>query len=332
MRAPLIRSLEALAARSSLCGALALALGCTSAPPPPQLGELPLRQPGECGVRQPVPPVSADIVLAIDGSRWTRSLSGLDVDRDGEVGRWSANALRFNPFSHSSDPADSLLVAQVAAARSLIHNLAGHDVRFSVVLFYGSEISLRDPVGRIVEPLTRHSGVLEIALQSVLGHVPSGLADLDPGLTAAVDAMAFGSEDASGGASRVVLLMASRDVSTSTTEREKLDEPAIEQARLHAMLDRRGPGLTQYRELAYGQSRLARRRIERQTKGRESLAEASARAASEGLRFDTFGLGPAAATREPLALGDVARATGGTYYPVAHLDSLYCRLLLAVLP
>src|SRR5262245_39609006 len=58
-----------------------------------------------------------DVVIAIDTSRSTAAPAGVDVDRDGTCG--VAATGRFSDRM-SSDPGDSVLAAQVAAARTLL--------------------------------------------------------------------------------------------------------------------------------------------------------------------------------------------------------------------
>ena len=86
-------------------------------------------------------PLLYDVMLAIDVSASTRAASGVDVDGDGEVG---ANPLlellpptAYSADTLSSDPEDSVLHAEVAAARGLIERLDPRRVRVGVISFAG---------------------------------------------------------------------------------------------------------------------------------------------------------------------------------------------------
>jgi hypothetical protein len=86
-------------------------------------------------------PLLYDVMLAIDVSASTRAASGVDVDGDGEVG---ANPLlellpptAYSADTLSSDPEDSVLHAEVAAARGLIERLDARRVRVGVISFAG---------------------------------------------------------------------------------------------------------------------------------------------------------------------------------------------------
>ena len=86
-------------------------------------------------------PLQYDIIIAIDLSGSTKEASGTDVDRDGEVG--------FNPQKEllpdgmypddlqSTDPGDTILAAEVAAARALLNTLEPGRVRIGIVSFAG---------------------------------------------------------------------------------------------------------------------------------------------------------------------------------------------------
>jgi len=86
-------------------------------------------------------PLLYDVMLAIDVSASTRAASGVDVDGDGEIG---ANPLlellpptAYSADTLSSDPEDSVLHAEVAAARGLIERLDARRVRVGVISFAG---------------------------------------------------------------------------------------------------------------------------------------------------------------------------------------------------
>jgi hypothetical protein len=87
-------------------------------------------------------PVDFDVVIAIDVSHSTRYPSGIDVDEDGELG--------FDPHDElvapgtypedlvCSDPEDSILGAEIKAARYLVDVLGASRTRVGVVAFSGA--------------------------------------------------------------------------------------------------------------------------------------------------------------------------------------------------
>lgn len=86
-------------------------------------------------------PEQFDVMLAIDVSNSVRSASGVDVDGDGVVGVNPHREL-LPPGSYpdhvlSTDPEDSILHAEVAAARALIARLDPRRVRVGVLSFAG---------------------------------------------------------------------------------------------------------------------------------------------------------------------------------------------------
>ena len=87
-------------------------------------------------------PVDFDVVIAIDVSHSTRYPSGIDVDEDGELG--------FDPHDElvapgtypedlvCSDPEDSILGAEIKAARYLVDVLGASRTRVGIVAFSGA--------------------------------------------------------------------------------------------------------------------------------------------------------------------------------------------------
>ncbi len=98
-------------------------------------------------------PLDFDVMIAIDVSKSTRFPSGIDVDEDGDVG--------FNPHEEliapgtyhedvvCSDPDDSILSAEIQAARMLIDSLTAGRSRVGVLTFSG-EVDLE--TGERVSP------------------------------------------------------------------------------------------------------------------------------------------------------------------------------------
>jgi len=88
-----------------------------------------------------------DIAIALDVSNTTLDATGVDLDGDGRVGRtkrkWSLHA---DPRRGSSDRGDSIVRAELAAAKQLVSELDPEATRVSLVLFTGTA-RLAAPLG-----------------------------------------------------------------------------------------------------------------------------------------------------------------------------------------
>jgi hypothetical protein len=82
-----------------------------------------------------------EVILAIDVSESTKAASGSDVDADGAVGVNPHFELlppgTFPPGTYSTDPQDTVLHAEIQAARALIDSLDRRRVRVGVLSFAG---------------------------------------------------------------------------------------------------------------------------------------------------------------------------------------------------
>ncbi len=86
-------------------------------------------------------PVDFDVLIVLDVSHSTRYPSGIDVDEDGEVGFDPHDEL-VAPGTYAedvvcSDPEDSILAAEIKAARYLVEVLGAGRTRVGVVAFSG---------------------------------------------------------------------------------------------------------------------------------------------------------------------------------------------------
>jgi len=88
-----------------------------------------------------------DIIIAIDTSGSTSQPTGVDVDGDGVVGMPLFGATVGSRDLGSTDPGDSILAAEVAAARKLLGGLDPRSTRVGLVTFAG-------------QPVEGHPGVL----------------------------------------------------------------------------------------------------------------------------------------------------------------------------
>ena len=86
-------------------------------------------------------PEQFDVMLVLDVSDSTKAASGADVDRDGQVGVDPYNELlppgALDKNIRSTDPEDTILQAQVLAARTLLSGLDPRRVRVGLVTFAG---------------------------------------------------------------------------------------------------------------------------------------------------------------------------------------------------
>jgi len=132
-----------------------------------------------------------ELVIVFDGSRSTVDPTGSDIDRDGVIGRPHLGDWGLAADFGSTDPGDTLLSAQVLAARSLVHALASSDVRFAIAIFYGSGSAWEGPhpVGEIVAALTNDRETLDTALEEILRRQPMGMTSFATGMGAAIDVL-----------------------------------------------------------------------------------------------------------------------------------------------
>ncbi|MCP5069451.1 MAG: VWA domain-containing protein [bacterium] len=115
---------------------------------------------------------SFDLVIAIDVSGSTAYPTGSDVDGDGRVGR-----PRPERDGLSSDPGDSILAAEAAAATRLLAGLDPRRTRVGLIVF-GGDVSVSPGLGRgvvhveraalTVEPLTADVARIERALAELV--------------------------------------------------------------------------------------------------------------------------------------------------------------------
>ena len=138
-------------------------------------------------------PTRFDVMLVIDVSASTAFPSGIDVDNDGKLGEQRHPLMKGLPRVRNTDPDDSVLAAEVAAAEALLVGLDAERVHVGVVSFSG-EI---DPAtGRRRSPdqidafleqsLTGDFTLVGRALEALLLRGPSGGTNMEAGLKLAV--------------------------------------------------------------------------------------------------------------------------------------------------
>jgi len=138
---------------------------------------------------------SLDVVIAIDVSKSTSFPSLRDVDGDGRVGEtplWLyRDPQRFNssyspdPDSYSTDPDDSVLALELAAARVLAHDLYKSGADVGIVSFSGDvdpstavPLDPTQPDAWVLSELGSNIDELDSALNEILVRGPHGATNM----------------------------------------------------------------------------------------------------------------------------------------------------------
>jgi hypothetical protein len=229
-----------------------------------------------------------DVMLVIDVSDSTKVASGADVDRDGQVGVNPHNELlppgAYAADVFSTDPGDTILQAQVLAARSLLQGLDPRRVRVGLATF-GGEVNPHTGERKSVDqqdawlelPLTDDYAAVERALGSVLARGPHGATNFAAGIRLAIVELAglSGAKSEPREGVRKVMLFLTDGIPTLPVGKGNRQDPGDEEAALRA-------------------AQLAR---------------------SAAISINTYALGPAS-LEYPRVVTEMARATQGTYTPV----------------
>jgi hypothetical protein len=272
-------------------------VGC--APARPGLDALPTPSLDECNLSGFKLKQGLDVAIAIDTSGSTANPSGADIDGNGTVSEIRGDRM--------TDPADSLLAAQVAGIHSVVADSGLHDLRISIVSFSGRD-RFDDPVSAERFPdailrakLTSDTRELEAALDRVFKRGSRGTSNFAAAMRRSLESLDVGwSRAPADGRRRMVLLLA--------------DSPT-------PIL----PGPTQY----------IYRTLEGDPHGPvvrtdPHMAYAAKRAIRSHVVINTFGLGEAAHADPPHMLSHVAGATGGRYRAVKDPTRLHCELMSAL--
>ena len=224
---------------------------------------------GRAGVRD------FDILFVLDTSGSTAAPSGGDIDGDGTVGRASLDA---QGNQQNSDAGDSIMAAEVAAAKRLLLELDSHSTRVGLVGFAGTErqplawLFRPPPAAQLLQALTADYTEVEAALDAVLHTRPAGATDI----AAAIDEAwrAFSADEDAASRRRLVMLFTDG-----------------------------------FPTLPFGPKQEARNVL--------AVFEAAARSRDASVEVHTFAIG-AEAVEWPLALIETSERTGGTFFPVRH--------------
>jgi hypothetical protein len=114
-----------------------------------------------------------DVIVIIDTSSSAGAPSGADVDGDGKIGNSRIPGIGRLLALSSSDPGDSVLAAEIAAARILLDQLDPHSTRVGVVAFAGDSHAAT-PDARVAVPLSSDYAQVEAALDALLAAGPRG--------------------------------------------------------------------------------------------------------------------------------------------------------------
>jgi hypothetical protein len=233
-------------------------------------------------------PADFDVVLIIDVSGSTKVASGVDVDGDGEIGFDPHFELvppgTYPPELRNTDPGDSILAAEISAARALLSTLEPERVRVGVISFSGEMNPLTgnrvrfDQQDAWVEvPLTNDFDKVQRALTGIMARGPHGGTNFAAGLRLAVTELAnlTGSRSAPREGAKKVVLFLTDGLPTFPIGSGSAADPGDTEAALNA-------------------ARLAHK---------------------AGITINSYALGPNALTN-PIAATEVARISLGTFMPV----------------
>lgn len=125
-----------------------------------------------------------DVIFVLDTSRSTIAPSGTDIDGDGVVGKHRLGQLGSILLPGTTDSGDSILAAEVAAARHLLNGLDPRSTRVGLVTFAGSQpgYSRGAPPAFTLEALTDDHARIEDALDHVLRTSPDGSTHMAAGV------------------------------------------------------------------------------------------------------------------------------------------------------
>jgi hypothetical protein len=233
-----------------------------------------------------------DVVFAIDTSESTHDPSGADIDGDGLVGR---ARLDERGRIQNSDPGDSILAAEIAAARELLHGLHPEQTRVGIVAFSGTPprpfewIFPRPPSAVTVQPLALDHAAVDAALASLASREPEGSTDIAAGITRALAEFEATGRDVPVGFERRRLMLFFTDG---------------------------------YPTLPFGP--------DAEAENIAAVLEATARAREAEVRIHTFAIGTAALD-SPMAVVEMAERSGGAFTPVRHPADLVEAVRHAVL-
>ena len=222
-----------------------------------------------------------DVVFVIDTSGSTVEPTGQDVNGNGVVGKAPLGGVGAVFGLGSTDPGDSILSAEVLAARQLLEGFDSRSTRVGLVSFAGLPSDQRGGFRRrsaraavTEEPLTTDYGQIDEALKRIFRRGPDGMTHMAAGIDQAT----------------IELLGLKGSLSEADSEAEKI---------VLFFTD--------------GQPTLPYEGLEKPNV--EAVLRASDRARRGGIRIHSFALGPDA-LEGPVAVVEMAERTDGYFTPV----------------
>jgi hypothetical protein len=230
-----------------------------------------------------------DVILVLDTSRSTVDPTGADINGNGVVGKPRLGQIGSIFDVGSTDPGDSILAAEVAAARQLLRGLDPRSTRVGVIRFAGEPPGAGNGVftrpsrrpAVTMQPLTNDYSHVEIALNNILNNDPAGQTHIAAGVDQAMIELS-GFQGA---------------LSTKDPESEKVvffftdGQPTLPY----------GPGFT--------------------ADNNRAVLRAASRANRQGIRIHSFAIGPDA-LEGPISTIGMASRTNGYFTPVRHPGDL----------
>jgi len=137
-----------------------------------------------------------DVAIVLDTSRSTIEPAEADIDSDGEIGAATLLPVGSSFEVGCTDPGDSILAAEIAAARELLRGLDPRSTRVALVGFAGELPGegrwsfLAKPFARLLahpdavtlEPLTSDYSRIELALDALAASEPEGGTNMAAGV------------------------------------------------------------------------------------------------------------------------------------------------------
>ncbi len=228
-------------------------------------------------------PTSFEVMVVLDVSGSAEYPSGIDVDGDGILGETQRSPVSSQPDTANTDPDDSVLAAEVSAAKALLDGLDPARVHVGVISFSGEVDPLTSRrLGRgddalLEQALTPDYAAVRRSLDAVLLRGPNGGTNMEAGVKLALRELA--------GLAGAV------------------SQPRPQAKKIILFLTDGKPSLP------FGLANVEDKE--------DMLAaiDAAQLAKVAGVTMNVYGLGPSAIDY-PVAATEMAKATGGLYTPV----------------
>jgi hypothetical protein len=222
-----------------------------------------------------------DIALVLDTSGSTADPSGTDINGNGIIGSDPSGSIS-SQSKGEVDEGDSILAAEVAAARQILRNLDPATTRVAIVTFPGGGSSENTGSSALTrQPLTHTHASADRALSHLLRRKPSGATDI----SAAVDHAVI----------ELLGLFGSRSTKDPHSEKS-----------IFFFTDG-------YPTLPFGESE--------ESANTRSVRQAAKRAHKARVRIHSFAIG-SEVLASPIASVELADLTGGSFIPVRHPGEL----------